>query len=469
MSASLREISLIDHCTPSISYDAQVQAGCTAFDKQLYQIIDDTPVVIFIPLILSLLDEELVDILAWQFHVDFYDASRPLAFKRQLVQNSIQWHMRKGTVALVQEVLEMFWPGGASLAEWYQYDNPLPPNYPIESPDTLIGSFTPPKVNVATDTITMVAHGLVNGNQIRFEVTFAFGSMLPVPLLGGIWYRVINATADTFKVSTQLGGAPVDLLTAGVGSNQVYKKGGGAGSWHDRYRFRVLIDETIILPEDEAQVMALINAYKPVSRWCEGLFRTTNGACAIGWYGACLQFLYISSEEPDHRVRALDYDLSGPAIGATAVDSDLFSVQLPTLSATTATVTVTPNDGGAGGVFTPATIKLTTANPIAQFSYKPASAGNKSIATTNDGGLADPAALPFHASVLATTYLLSGPASGSSGVTSAPFTVALPTDTLVNNDVTVTPDDGGAGGVFTPATVKLTTAAPSATFTYTPA
>ena len=35
--------------------------------------------------------------------------------------------------------------------------------------------------------------------------------------------------------------------------------------------------------------------------------------------------------------------------------------------------------------------------------------------------------------------------------------------------VTVTPSDGGAGGTFTPTTVALTTAAPSDTFTYTPA
>ena len=33
--------------------------------------------------------------------------------------------------------------------------------------------------------------------------------------------------------------------------------------------------------------------------------------------------------------------------------------------------------------------------------------------------------------------------------------------------VTVTPSDGGGGGTFTPTTVGLTTAAPSATFTYT--
>jgi phage tail P2-like protein len=298
MSTTLRNITLLDHCTPSISYDRQVQAGCTAFDGQMHSIIDDTPVVIFIPLILQLADENLVDILAWQFHVDFYDTTKPLAEKRQLVQNSIQWHMRKGTVALVQEVLDFFWPGGATLTEWFEYDDPLPPNYPTDSVDTQLGAFTPANVNVATDTITFNAHGLVNGDQVYFGTTFSFGSILPAPLLAGLLYRIVGATTNTFQVATQLGGAAVDITTAGSGSNLLYKK--GTGTWHDRYRFRVIVDETIIKPADEAQVLALINAYKPVSRWLEGLFRTQSADCGIGWYGACLQFIYISSEPPNY-------------------------------------------------------------------------------------------------------------------------------------------------------------------------
>lgn len=316
MSTKLRDIKLLEHCTSSIAYDAQVQAGCTAFDAQMYEIADDMDGVnpptqgdqlelpppqgiIFIPLILSLLDETLIDILAWQFHVDFYDPAKPLDFKRQLVQNAIQWHMRKGTVALVQEVLDTYWPGGASLTEWFEYYVPLPPNYPIDNSDVLVGSFAPAAVNISTDTITLNAHGLTNGTQIHFEQTFGVASVLPAPLHTGVLYRVITATANTFQLTSQLGGAIINLTTTGSGNNLVYKKVAG-GSWHDRYRFRVIIDEQIILPEDEKQVLDLINAYKPVSRWLEGIFRTQSADCAIGWYGACLQFLYIMSEPPDY-------------------------------------------------------------------------------------------------------------------------------------------------------------------------
>ena len=71
--------------------------------------------------------------------------------------------------------------------------------------------------------------------------------------------------------------------------------------------------------------------------------------------------------------------------------------------------------------------------------------------------------------VIATTYVFSGPSSGLPAIASTPFTVHLLSGETVPAPVTVTPHDGGGGGTFAPATMNLTTAAPSATFTYTPA
>jgi phage tail P2-like protein len=130
MSSYLRSTHLIDNCTPSISYDRQVQAASEAFDHQMFEIIDDTGQIIMIPNIMNLTDSKLVDILAWQFSVDFYDATKDLEFRKRLVQQSIAWHKTKGTMALVQEVLNTYWPAKAWIEEWYEYMSPLPPNYP---------------------------------------------------------------------------------------------------------------------------------------------------------------------------------------------------------------------------------------------------------------------------------------------------------------------------------------------------
>jgi hypothetical protein len=71
----------------------------------------------------------------------------------------------------------------------------------------------------------------------------------------------------------------------------------------------------------------------------------------------------------------------------------------------------------------------------------------------------------------ATTYTLTPPvpATGSIGVASGLFTVALPTGQTVSAPVTVIPNDGGARGTFTPAQEILSNASPTATFTYTAA
>jgi Bacteriophage P2-related tail formation protein len=211
MSTTLRTSRLIDTASSSIAYDAQMKSACSAFDQQMYQIIDETGQVCFIPNIMGLTDSKLVDILAWQFHVDFYDATKPLEFKKNLVQQSIIWHKTKGTPALVQEVLDTYWPGGATLTEWFEYYEPLPPNAPNPNP----------------------------------------GMELDAP-------------------------------------------------WHDRYRFRVYIDEQIIDPQDEAEVLELIDRYKPVSRWCEGIFRATVSDCLIGWCGMTLRFVTHISEAPNY-------------------------------------------------------------------------------------------------------------------------------------------------------------------------
>jgi P2-related tail formation protein len=298
MATPLRGTHLIDLCTPSISYDRQVQAACAAFDVQMFEIEDDTGQIIMIPDIMNIDDSNLVDILAWQFHVDFYESSRPLDFRKQLVQMSIIWHKTKGTVALVENVLDTYWPGGATLSEWFEYMDPLPPNYPTDNPDAEVGTFDASNVDVVNDKITIVAHGMANNTQIRFYQPR--GATLPVPLVDGVYYFAVGVTADTFRVARTSGGATIDLITGGSSGslppNQVWKR--GAGSWHDRYRFRILLNENIIQPEDEQAVLTLVNQYKPVSRWCEGLFRPFVSECDIGVTGMVLRFIYRESEAP---------------------------------------------------------------------------------------------------------------------------------------------------------------------------
>jgi hypothetical protein len=144
-------------------------------------------------------------------------------------------------------------------------------------------------------------------------------------------------------------------------------------------------------------------------------------------------------------------------------------VALPLGTTVEVPVTVTPDDGGVPGTFSPASVELTSDMPSANFVYTPGSYGARTITVTNDSLLTDPGALAFTA--VATSYSLTGPSTGPNGVASTNFTVSLPVGGVVVATVIVTPTDALptlSAGTFTPTNVNLTTGVPSATFTYTP-
>lgn len=53
------------------------------------------------------LDEPVIDLLASQFHVDFYDLAGTLKMKRESVKGSLLWHMKKGTQWAIEKALSM--------------------------------------------------------------------------------------------------------------------------------------------------------------------------------------------------------------------------------------------------------------------------------------------------------------------------------------------------------------------------
>lgn len=66
------------------------------------------------------LPEELVDVLAYDMHVDWYDYSYPLKVKRDLVKNSVKVHKKMGTKYAVETALGSLWPQ-SEIEEWFNY------------------------------------------------------------------------------------------------------------------------------------------------------------------------------------------------------------------------------------------------------------------------------------------------------------------------------------------------------------
>lgn len=66
------------------------------------------------------LPEALVDILAYDMHVDWYDYTYPLEVKRSVVKNSVKVHKRMGTKYAVETALGALWPE-SEVEEWFDY------------------------------------------------------------------------------------------------------------------------------------------------------------------------------------------------------------------------------------------------------------------------------------------------------------------------------------------------------------
>lgn len=78
------------------------------------------------------------------------------------------------------------------------------------TPNEYIQPFT---VNVTTNVINSNLNGLSDDQQVTLTST---GS-LPSPLLTGQFYYVIDATANSFKLSLTAGGSAIDITDTGVG------------------------------------------------------------------------------------------------------------------------------------------------------------------------------------------------------------------------------------------------------------
>jgi phage tail P2-like protein len=230
MSTAIQDAPLIASCPPSIADDVNVQAVCIALDRQFKETIDAIVETLIIPAINTITSDDLLEVLAWQFHVDTWSNDDSIEIRRRLIINSLPWHARKGTPALLQEVCDTFFePGAAVIQEWFEYKvddqgNLLPPNYPIVNPDPPVGD------------------GL---------------------------------------------------------------------SWHDRYRFRILADETTVTPEIQARAEQLIYAYKPISRWPEATVRARRSDLDIYWGAASLTWKYIIVDAPPLGAPVVN-DLSPP-------------------------------------------------------------------------------------------------------------------------------------------------------------
>mgnify|MGYP000870491714 FL=1 len=120
MSKDLQSVSLLDILPPNLLADKQIYAAAQALDDELQKITAATRNALLLPR-LDELSEEVIDLLAWQWHVDFYEPiGMDIETKRRLIKNSIAWHRIKGTPAAVEQVVSAVFDT-SHVQEWFEY------------------------------------------------------------------------------------------------------------------------------------------------------------------------------------------------------------------------------------------------------------------------------------------------------------------------------------------------------------
>lgn len=115
----------IDILPSSLQGDPQVEAACEALDRQLVNLYRDIPQVAF----WSNIPEQippLLDMMLWEYHVDNLQmildgAELTIEQKRQMLDDSILWHQKKGTKWLLEKALQILYGDIVQVVEWYEY------------------------------------------------------------------------------------------------------------------------------------------------------------------------------------------------------------------------------------------------------------------------------------------------------------------------------------------------------------
>lgn len=117
MIRDLNALGLVDILPANLLMDKQIKAAAQALDKELQAVSQAIAEVIHLPR-LDMLPESVVDLLAWQWHVDFYDKELPLDIRRELIKKSIDYHRHKGTKYAVEGVVKTCFPDAIVLENW---------------------------------------------------------------------------------------------------------------------------------------------------------------------------------------------------------------------------------------------------------------------------------------------------------------------------------------------------------------
>ncbi len=117
---NLENIDLLKLQTKYMQEDISTQGFCAALTPQLRTVASMIKNSLILARI-NQLPEDILDELAYELHVEWYDAAADISVKRELIKNSDKVHMYMGTPYAIEQVVQDYF-GDGYVEEWFQYE-----------------------------------------------------------------------------------------------------------------------------------------------------------------------------------------------------------------------------------------------------------------------------------------------------------------------------------------------------------
>lgn len=112
-------VNFADYLPDVLKHDPKMKSLAEAVSEQFIKISKNIDSVLIYSRI-DELPEELIDILAYDMHVDWYDYSFPLNIKKAVLKSSVKVHKKMGTKYAVETALKALYPK-SKIEEWFEY------------------------------------------------------------------------------------------------------------------------------------------------------------------------------------------------------------------------------------------------------------------------------------------------------------------------------------------------------------
>ncbi|MEE0433921.1 MAG: phage tail protein I [Peptococcaceae bacterium] len=141
------------------------------------------------------LPEELLDELAWEFNLLWYDKSAGIQTKRDLVRNGLNVWSKLGTKWAVENVITAYF-GDGYVKEWFEYEG-LPGRFRVYSTNP---SVTNERLQEFMNILNIVKRFTAKLDGIYITLTGE------TPLSAGVAYREVTKEVYTVNMNPQEGG-----------------------------------------------------------------------------------------------------------------------------------------------------------------------------------------------------------------------------------------------------------------------